>query len=74
MSASKLKRISEDTERAINQLAENENRTFIAQLDVVVAAGMNALGHGHKPPATRKRGPKTKAATPTGPTATASTT
>lgn len=43
--ASRLKRISEPTEAAISELARTENRTFVAQLDVVVAAGLQALGH-----------------------------
>ena len=42
--ASKLKRVSEDTDNAITTLAEREDRTFVAQLDRVVAAGLDALG------------------------------
>jgi hypothetical protein len=44
--ASKLKRVSENTDRAITDLAEREDRTFVAQLDRVVAAGLHALGEG----------------------------
>lgn len=54
MAASKLKRVSEDTETAITELAERENRTFVAQLDRVVQAGLEAMGERPKPTATRK--------------------
>lgn len=61
MAASKLKRVSENTERAITTLADREDRTFIAQLDRVVEAGLDALGLNADgtpkatPKATRKR-------------------
>lgn len=42
--ASQLKRVSENTERAITALATRESRTFVAQLDIVVEAGLAALG------------------------------
>jgi hypothetical protein len=42
--ASKLKRVSAPTENAIVDLANREGRTFIAQLDRVVDAGLRALG------------------------------
>lgn len=42
--ASRLKRVSEPTETAITELAEREGRTFVAQLDRVVDAGLRALG------------------------------
>lgn len=42
--ASKLKRVSPDTERVITDLANREDRTFVAQLDRVVLAGLDALG------------------------------
>lgn len=42
--ASRLKRVSDETERAITALAERESRTFVAQLDRVVEAGLVALG------------------------------
>lgn len=48
----KLKRVSEKTENTIAQLAEREGRTFVAQLDRVVQAGLEALGER---PKTRKR-------------------
>lgn len=41
---SRLKRVSEPTEAAITTLAEREGRTFVAQLDRVVHAGLTALG------------------------------
>lgn len=41
---STLKRISTHTEQAITTLAGREDRTFIAQLDRVVDAGLQALG------------------------------
>jgi hypothetical protein len=41
---SRLKRVSEPTEAAITTLAEREGRTFVAQLDRVVHAGLVALG------------------------------
>lgn len=44
MAASRLKRVSEPTEAAITTLAGREDRTFVAQLDRVVAAGLHALG------------------------------
>lgn len=42
--ASKLKRVSEPAEAAIATLATREGRTFVAQLDRVVAAGLTTLG------------------------------
>jgi hypothetical protein len=42
--ASKLKRVSEPAEAAITTIAVREDRTFVAQLDRVVAAGLEALG------------------------------
>jgi hypothetical protein len=42
--ASKLKRVSENTETAVLALAATEGRTFVAQLDRVVDAGLRALG------------------------------
>lgn len=42
--ASPLKRVSEDTATRISELAEREGRTFVAQLDRVVDAGLKALG------------------------------
>lgn len=42
--ASKLKRVSEPAEATITTLAGREGRTFVAQLDRVVAAGLEALG------------------------------
>lgn len=55
--ASKLKRVSEDTERTVTQIAEREGRTFVAQLDKVVEAGLDALGldTDGTPKSTRKR-------------------
>ncbi len=41
---STLKRVSAPTERAITDLAKREGRTFVAQLDRVVQAGLTALG------------------------------
>ena len=52
--ASKLKRVSQDTEDAITALAEREGRTFVAQLDRVVQAGLEAMGERPKPKPTRK--------------------
>jgi hypothetical protein len=52
--ASKLKRVSQDTEDAISALAEREGRTFVAQLDRVVKAGLEALGERPKSKPTRK--------------------
>lgn len=49
--ASKLKRVSEPTERAITDLATREGRTFVAQLDRVVEAGLEALGEPLPTPA-----------------------
>lgn len=42
--ASKLKRISEPTEATIATMAAREGRTFVAQLDRIVDAGLQALG------------------------------
>lgn len=42
--ASKLKRVSAPAELAISTIADREDRTFVAQLDRVVAAGLAALG------------------------------
>jgi hypothetical protein len=42
--ASKLKRVSNHTEAAITDLAAREGRTFVAQLDRVVEAGLEAIG------------------------------
>jgi hypothetical protein len=42
--ASRLKRVSEPAEAAIATLATREDRTFVAQLDRVVVAGLKALG------------------------------
>ena len=42
--ASKLKRVSEDTADFIEELAEREGRTFVAQLDRIVDAGLVSLG------------------------------
>lgn len=42
--ASKLKRVSEPSETAILALANREGRTFVAQLDRVIDAGLAALG------------------------------
>lgn len=64
MAASKLKRVSENTERVIAQLAEREDRTFVAQLDRVVEAGLNALDldpNGDPKPTRRRRTPATAA-------------
>lgn len=44
MATSKLKRVSNHTEAAINTLATREGRTFVAQLDKVVEAGLQAMG------------------------------
>jgi hypothetical protein len=44
MAASKLKRVSAPTEECITTLATREGRTFVAQLDRVVHAGLEALG------------------------------
>lgn len=44
MATSPLKRISQTTESTIKNIATREDRTFIAQLDRVVAAGLAALG------------------------------
>ncbi len=41
---SKLKRVSDPTEATISAIAKRESRTFVAQLDRVVAAGLEALG------------------------------
>ena len=50
-----LKRVSQPTEQAISELAQREGRTFVAQLDRVVDAGLVALGqdpvNGTEPPA-----------------------
>lgn len=46
---SRLKRVSEPTETTITALAAREGRTFVAQLDRVVTAGLQALG---EPPLT----------------------
>ncbi len=43
-STSPLKRVSAHTEATVSALAEREDRTFIAQLDRIVAAGLQALG------------------------------
>lgn len=53
---SKLKRVSENTEAAINVLAEREERTFVAQLDVVVRAGLEAMGEATLIPDTTPQG------------------
>jgi hypothetical protein len=45
VAASKLKRVSEQTEKAITTMAESEDRTFVAQLERVVEAGLDALGY-----------------------------
>ena len=42
--ASRLKRISERSEHAIAELARAENRTFVAQLDIVVEHGLTTMG------------------------------
>jgi hypothetical protein len=42
--ASQLKRVSQATETAVSALASREDRTFVSQLDRVVAAGLQALG------------------------------
>lgn len=42
--ASTLKRVSVDTEAKITALAAREDRTFVAQLDRVVEAGLKAMG------------------------------
>ena len=42
--ASRLKRVSEPTEQAVAKIAEREGRTFVAQLDRIVHAGLLALG------------------------------
>ena len=42
--ASTLKRVSIPLEAAITTLAKREDRTFVAQLDRVVEAGLQALG------------------------------
>ena len=39
-----LKRVSPQAERAVFTLAEREGRTFVAQLDRVVNAGLEAMG------------------------------
>lgn len=44
MAAGILKRVSPPAEAAIAALATREDRSFIAQLDRVVAAGLQALG------------------------------
>jgi hypothetical protein len=47
----KLKRISQSTETAVLELAQREGRTFIAQLDRVVEAGLQALADTPPTPA-----------------------
>jgi len=42
--ASVLKRVSPTTEATISELAAREDRSFVAQLDRVVAAGLAAMG------------------------------
>lgn len=42
--ASVLKRVSPTTEATISELADREDRSFVAQLDRVVAAGLEAMG------------------------------
>lgn len=42
--ASVLKRVSQTTEATITAIADREDRSFVAQLDRVVAAGLEALG------------------------------
>jgi hypothetical protein len=44
MAASVLKRVSPTTEATISELAAREDRSFVAQLDRVVAAGLQAMG------------------------------
>jgi len=62
--ASKLKRVSNDTERVITDLAEREDRTFVAQLDRVVIAGLDALGlKADGTPKTAPKAPRKRAAT-----------
>ena len=39
-----LRRVSPAAERGVLAVAERESRTFIVQLDRVVAAGLHALG------------------------------
>lgn len=41
---SPLKRVSEPTADTITAIAEREGRTFVAQLDRIVDAGLAALG------------------------------
>jgi hypothetical protein len=63
--ASKLKRVSEPTEAVINELAEREGRTFVAQLDRVVDAGLVALGERKPPESAPAKGKRTRARTAT---------
>jgi hypothetical protein len=42
--ASSLKRVSPATEAAVLAIAQREDRTFVAQLDRVVDAGLRSMG------------------------------
>lgn len=42
--ASPLKRVSEPAAAAVSAIAKRETRTFVGQLDLVVRAGLEALG------------------------------
>ena len=42
--ATKLKRISEDAEQRVAELATREGRTFVSQLDRLVDTGLRQLG------------------------------
>lgn len=73
---SKLKRVSANTETIVNTLAEREGRTFVAQLDRVVEAGLIAMGEAQpeqpepaKKTTTAKKAPAKKAEPKTTPTA-----
>lgn len=80
--ASNLKRVSPDVDVAVTALADREDRSFVAQLDRVVAAGLAALGEdvpdklapkGTSQPTRRGRARTTKATTPSAPSAQATT-
>jgi hypothetical protein len=60
--ASKLKRVSEDTADFIEELAEREGRTFVAQLDRIVDAGLVSLGLRDQAQTTAQPAPKTRKA------------
>lgn len=46
-----LKRVSEPTAERVAEIARREGRTFVAQLDRIVDAGLAAMGESTEPTA-----------------------